>query len=147
MKDRQTQLAESRESLLTENARLQERLNALNTEGMAQVEQQQAQSMQVVEPTVQAVQTIELPKPEPLMAPTYLEFSPSAKPLIPLDPLQAQLNMLQQLQQLNQQLLQQQQQQLLYKPTIRATPIDLINEGLLPQLPLLYPYSYMEPQV
>lgn len=146
MKERQTQLAESRESLLAENAALQERLNALNTDGITQVEQQVAP---VVVEQVQPVQSIELPKPEPLMmAPNYLEFSPSAKPLISLEPLQAQLNVLHQISQLKQQLMQQQQQQqLLFKPTLRATPIDLINEGLLPQLPLLYPYTYMEPQV
>ncbi|KAI6201974.1 BHLH domain-containing protein [Aphelenchoides besseyi] len=30
--------------------------------------------------------------------------------------------------------------------SFRSTPIDLVNDGLLPSLPLLYPYSYLEEQ-
>ncbi|CAD5222262.1 unnamed protein product [Bursaphelenchus xylophilus] len=133
VKERQTQLNEAKKALESENEALEKELAALE-EVEPLIADEPKQEEAIAQPTIFISSPMEL-KQEPLTSNVF-DFGPKTD-------LIAQLNVLQQLNQLNNKLLQQ-QQHVIYNPNLRPTPIDLLNEGLLPQLPLLYPYPHLQ---
>jgi hypothetical protein len=144
IKQQKQALLIAKQEELAESARLMARLDALN------------QQAPIVEESLQLVR----PEPQHLdqQSPLYMEFSPSAKPSnASLDSLHPALNALLNLNALQMALnqvtttsataallssvLAANQQINLNPPILPIRNIDLINNGLIPKLPLLYPYN------